>query len=88
MQGSIIVDYGGEFKNPDSGEMDKMKVGIGCAQVIEVGPECKYTKIGDDVFYDTRTTVPVPMLSLGYEILAEQQIFCMLAEGLKARLKM
>lgn len=88
MQGSIIVDYNGEFMNPDSGEQDKLRTGIGCAKVIEVGPDCKYVKPGDDIFYDTRTTQPVPMLSMGYEITAEQQILCMLSEGLKERLKM
>jgi len=85
MQGNIIVDYNGDFANPDTGERDKLRELIGCAKVIEVGPECKYLKEGDDVYYDTRTVYPVPFMSLGYMLCAEQQIMCVLNEGLKER---
>jgi len=88
MQGSIIVDYTGEFNNPDSGEKDKLKELVACAQVIEVGPEVKYLKPGDDVFYDTRTVYPVPFLSLGYLLTSEPQILCVLNEKLKERFNM
>lgn len=85
IEGNIIVDYDGTFKNPDSGEWDKEKVFIGCAKVIEVGPITKYLKVGDDVFYDTRTVYPVPMLNLGYKLTSEVQILCVINEGLKKR---
>lgn len=85
MQGSIIVDYNGDFTNPDSGEKDRLKELIGCAKVIEVGPECKYLQPGDDVYYDTRTVYPVPFMTLGYVLCAEQQILCVLNESLKER---
>lgn len=87
MEGGIIVDYTGEFQNPDSGEKDKLKELVGCAKVIEVGPECKYTRPGDDIYYDTRTTYPFPYMSMGYEILTEPQILCVINEGLKERFK-
>jgi len=88
VQGSIIVDYSGEFKNADSGEMDNLKELVGCAQVIEVGPEVKYLKPGDDIYYDTRTVYPVPFMSLGYLLTSEPQILCVLNEKLKERFKM
>ena len=66
VEGSLIVDYTGAFKNPDSGEDDKLQELVGCAKIIEVGPECKYLKPGDDVYYDTRTVYPVPFMSMGY----------------------
>lgn len=88
MQGGIIVDYDGSFKNPDSGEWDKQKELVGCAKVIEVGPDCKYVKPGDDIYYDTRTTYPLPFMSLGYQLTTEPQILCILNEGLKNRFNM
>ena len=88
MQGNIIVDFKGDFLNPDSGEKDQLKSLVGCAKVIEVGPDCKYLKVDDDVYYDTRTTYPVPFMSLGYQLTTEPQILCILNEGLKDRFNM
>ena len=88
LEGNIIVDYVGSFKNPDSGEMDTLKQLVGCAKIIEVGPEVKYLKPGDDVYYDTRTTYPVPFMSQGYQLTSEPQILCVLNESLKERFKM
>ena len=85
VEGSLIVDYTGAFKNPDSGEDDKLQELVGCAKIIEVGPECKYLKPGDDVYYDTRTVYPVPFMSMGYRLTSEPQILCVLNEKLKER---
>lgn len=88
MEGSIHVDWTGDFNNPDTGEKDTQKVFVGCAEVIEVGPDCKYLKPGDDIYYDTRTCYPVPFMSLGYELTTEPQVLCVLNEKLKKRFKM
>ena len=88
IKGNIIVDYDGTFKNPDTGEMDKSGEFVGCAKVIEVGPECKYLQIGDDIYYDTRTTYPVPFMSLGYKLTSEPQVICVLNEGFKQRFQL
>ena len=88
MQGGLYVGYEGEFLNPDSGEQDKLKELVACAKIIEVGPECKFAKVGDDVFYDTRTTYPIPFLSLGYISTSEPQILTFMNNGLKTRFKM
>ena len=76
------------YKNPDTGEMDEQKLGIGCAKVVEVGPECKYVAIGDDIYYDTRTVVPIPFYGNPYKLLTEPQILCVLNENLKERFNM
>ena len=76
------------YKNPDTGEMDEQKLGIGCAKVVEVGPECKYVTIGDDIYYDTRTVVPIPFYGNPYKLLTEPQILCVLNENLKERFNM
>ena len=87
VSGQIIVDFDGSFLNPDSGESDKLKELVGCAKVIEVGPEVKWTKEGDDVYYDTRTVYPMPFMSLGYVETSEPSLLAIMNEGLKERLK-
>lgn len=87
MEGSIIVDYAETFKNPDSGEYDQMAAGVICAKVIEVGPECKYIKEGDDIFCQNGVLVPVPFFSSGYQTLSELQVLAVVNENLKERFK-
>lgn len=84
-ESGIILDTGGMFLNPDSGEWDKEKELVGCAKIIEVGPETKWLNEGDDVFYDTRTVYPFPLYGLGYVCTSEHQIIGVLNEGLKER---
>jgi len=88
MEGNIIVEYSGAFKNPDTGENDKLEEFVACARVIEVGPLSKYLKPGDDIFYDKRTVYPVPFMSMGYNLLSEGQVLCVLNDKLKERFKM
>lgn len=84
-EGGIIVDYAGQFLNPDTGEMDKQKEFIGCAKVIEAGPACKYVNKGDDVYYTPGASYPIPFMSLGYKMTNEPNILCVLNEGLTER---
>jgi hypothetical protein len=86
--GLFIGEYKGQFLNPDSGENDNLKELVACAKVIEVGPDCKFVKPNDDVFYDTRTVYPIPFMSLGYILTSEPQILCFLNDKLKERLNM
>jgi hypothetical protein len=88
LQGNIIVDYTGAFKNPDTGEDDILEEGIQCGKIIEVGPNTKFVKVGDDVFFDKRTVYKVPFFSQGYRLTSETQLLCVLNEGLKTRFKM
>jgi hypothetical protein len=87
LEGNIYVDYQGEFKNPDSGEWDKQKSFVACAKVIEVGPECEYLLPDDDIYYDTRTTYPMPFMSLGHLLTTEPQVLSVINEGLTERFK-
>ena len=84
-EGGLIIPLNPQFQNPESGQQDNLKEGIVCAKVIEVGPECKWLKEGDDIYLDIRTTQPVPFYDNGYRLTTELQIMCVLNEGLKAR---
>ena len=85
MHNGLIVEYTGDFLNPDSGEKDTLKELVACAKVVEVGPDVLYLCSGDDVFYDPRTCYPVPFFKSGYLVTNEQQILCVLNENLKRR---
>ena len=67
--GLLLTDD--QFDSQDSGETEKRDLLIGCAQVIEIGPECKYLQVGDDVFYNTVTVRPVPFQRQGFLLCAE-----------------
>lgn len=89
VKGSIIVDAGGytphaEF-NPVSGQYEEQKEFIVTGCVIEVGPETKYLKEGDVVYYRRDTVVPVPFFKQGLVSLAENQVIAVVNEGLTER---
>ena len=69
------------FRNPDSGEMEMSQLGIVCAKVIAVGPECKYVKVGEDIYLRDVGCAPVPFGGLGYWAISEQNIICRVANN-------
>lgn len=89
MQGSLIVDAGGYTPhaelNPISGQYEEQKEFIVTGCVIEVGPETKYLKEGDVVYYRRDTVVPVPFFKQGLVSLAENQVIAVVNEGLTER---
>lgn len=87
-KGGIFIPDNINFKNPESGEADKLEEGIVCGKVIEVGPDCKQVLPGDDVFYQLNTTYPIPFMGMGYTQTSEPQLLTIIAEGLKKRFNM
>ena len=85
----IIVDAGiatlhAEL-NPNTGKYEEQKEFIKTGAVQEVGPEVKYIKPGDVVFYRVDTVVPVPFFKQGMVSLAENQVIAIVNEGLEER---
>lgn len=81
--GFMLVD--GEFESSDSGEKEKLDLFVGCGSVIEVGPSCKYVSVGDDVFFDTRSTRPVPFMRQGFLQTSERNLISVLNDNLNER---
>lgn len=81
--GLLLTDD--QFDSQDSGETEKRDLLIGCGQVIEIGPECKYLQIGDDVFYNTVTVRPVPFQRQGFLLCSEQSILAVMNDDLTGR---
>ena len=85
----LIIDTGGytphaQF-NEQSGRYEEQKQFIVTGCVIEVGPEVKYLKEGDVIYYRVDTAVPVPFFKQGFVSLAENQIIAVVNEGLQER---
>jgi co-chaperonin GroES (HSP10) len=75
-----------QFKSQDSGEEEKLNELIRCAEVVEVGPECKYVKPGDDIFYNVVTVKPVPFQRQGFLLLNEVSVLAVMNDDLDERI--
>lgn len=80
-----LILNNGEFDNSDSGEHENLDLKIACAEVIEVGPECKYVKVGDDVYVNTFSIRPVPFMRQGFFLCNEQNILTVMNNNLNER---
>ena len=85
----LIIDTGGYTPhtqlNEQTGRYEEQKQFIVTGCVVEVGPEVKYLKEGDVIFYRVDTAVPVPFFKQGFVSLAESQIIAVVNEGLQDR---
>lgn len=89
IENGIITDAGVSTihaeLNPNTGKYEEQKEFIKTGVVQEIGPEVKYIKPGDVVFFRVDTTVPVPFFKQGMVSLAESQIIAVVNEGLTER---
>ena len=87
-ESGIIIDVGGltpQHFNTDKGETEDDKPDVITGAVQEVGPDVKYIKPGDVVFYRQPTAIPVPFFKQGFWSLDEHQIIATVNEGLTKR---
>ena len=89
VENGLIIDTGGYTPhtqlNEQTGRYEEQKQFIVTGCVVEVGPEVKYLKEGDVIFYRVDTAVPVPFFKQGFVSLAECQIIAVVNEGLQDR---
>jgi hypothetical protein len=77
----------GMHESPDSGELEKKDIWYRVANVLEVGPECKYVHAGDDVYLDVRSCRPFPWMGEVRWQAAEQNVIAVMANDLSERFK-
>ena len=89
VENGLIIDTGGYTPhtqlNEQTGRYEEQKQFIVTGCVVEVGPEVKYLKEGDVIFYRVDNEVPVPFFKQGFVSLAESQIIAVVNEGLQDR---
>lgn len=64
----------GEFENSDTGDRDVKNPGLVCAKVMEVGPDCKVVKPGDDIYVVTNGLRPVTVNNETYCVTFEENV--------------
>lgn len=87
-ESGLITDIGGMapvFKNTDSGEFQQEEEFVLTGAVQEIGPDCKYLKPGDAVFFTKPSMVPVPFYRSGLMLVNETRILAVVNEGLTKR---
>jgi co-chaperonin GroES (HSP10) len=84
----LIIDLGGqapEYKNTDNGQIEEEEQFIKVGAVQEVGPECKYLKPGDAVFYPKTASIPVPFYKQQLIQVNETRVLAVVNENLTER---
>lgn len=84
----IVLDLGGytpEWKSNDTGEIEEAEQWMRVATVIETGPECKFIKPGDAIFYSKPSEVTIPFYKHGFCVVQEARVFAVVNEGLTER---
>ena len=72
---SGIILPGNTYKSEETGNIEAdLELIIALAEEVNVGPECRYVKEGDEVYIDTRSVRPIPFKGLKYGLLNEQNI--------------
>lgn len=88
-KGRLIVDTGGYTphlqKNPMTGKYEEQQQFILTGCVIEIGPDTKYLREGDVIYYRVDTAVPVPFFKQGFVSLDEKQVIAVVNENLTER---
>jgi hypothetical protein len=84
-----LLTDGGSYVNPETGEREEVREIIGCAQVLEVGPDVKNIKPGDDVIYFKERSKPLPFMDKGFYLIDEVSALAVInnSEILKERWK-
>ena len=84
----LIIDCGGlapEYKNTDNGATEEEEQFIKVGVIQEVGPECKWCKPDDTIFYTKPSAVPVPFYKQGLQLVCENRVLAVVNEGLTER---
>jgi hypothetical protein len=84
----LILDMGGmkpQYKNTDNGQIEEEEQFIKVGVIQEVGPECKWCKPGDTIFYTKPSAVPVPFYKQGLQLVCENRVLAVVNEGLTER---
>lgn len=75
------IESSGVHHSNETGEYEENEQMIVCAKVIAVGPDCKYTTVGSDIYVMKGVgSTPVPFRKKGYHIIDEQNVLCSINE--------
>lgn len=71
--------------NPNTGRVEEQDQFIIVGVVQDAGPECRYLKPDDVIYYRKDTALPVPFFGSGLQTISENQVIAVVNEGLSER---
>ena len=86
----LIIDTAGLrpiYKAKEDGQWHEEEEIIKVGVVIEAGPDCKYIKNGDVVFYLKNSALPIPFYKLGFYKINEHNVQAVVNSDLTKRFK-
>jgi hypothetical protein len=73
----IIIPKGGTYSSQETGQLENdLEQIIAYAEVISVGSECKFYKVGDGCYLDTRSLRPIPFMGKEFMQTNELNLVC------------
>ena len=77
----VGIESDKKYKSNETGEMEENDEYIVCGHVVAVGPEAKYVKPGEDVYFPKHIALVLPFRKMGYYIINERNITCRILEN-------
>lgn len=84
----IITDLGGmapTYKSNETGEWEEEDLMIKTGVIMEVGPDCKYAKVGDSTFWTVASEVMLPFFRQGFFVVNETRLLALINDDLDTR---
>ena len=84
----LILDLGGQkpqYKNTDTGEIEEEENIIKVGVIQEIGPDVRWCRPTDAIFYTKMSAVPVPFYKQGLVLVNENRVLAVVNEGLTNR---
>ena len=84
----IITDLGGmtpTYKSNETGEWEEEDLMIKTGVIMEVGPDCKYAKVGDSTFWTIASEVMLPFFRQGFFVVNETRLLALINDDLDTR---
>lgn len=84
----IITDLGGmtpTYKSNETGEWEEEDLMIKTGVIMEVGPDCKYAKVGDSTFWTIASEVMLPFFRQGFFVVNETRLLALINSDLDTR---
>lgn len=84
----IITDLGGmtpTYKSNETGEWEEEDLMIKTGVIMEVGPDCKYAKVGDSTFWTIASEVMLPFFRQGFFVVNETRLLALINSDLDKR---
>lgn len=86
----IITDLGGmapTYKSNETGDWEEEELMIKTGVIMEVGPECKYARVGDSTFWTIASEVMLPFFKQGFLVVNENRLLALINSNLEERMK-